>query len=46
MIKPLDTEHRQIQTAVMGAQLTNHTTDYLDAIQSADEILGGGEAGA
>ena len=45
IIKPLDTEHRQIQTAVTGAQLTNHTTDYLDAIQSADEILGEAEIG-
>ena len=40
VVKALDAEHRRIQTAVMGARLTNHTTDYLDAIQSADEILG------
>ena len=40
VIKPLDAEHRQIQAAVIGAQLTNRTTDYLDAIQSADETLG------
>ena len=45
-IKPLDAEHRRIQTALTGAQLTNHTTDYLDAIQSADEILGEAEIGA
>ena len=45
VIKPLDAEHRRIQTAVMGAQLTNHTTDYLDAIQSADEILGEAKIG-
>ena len=45
VVKPLDTEHRQIQSAVTGAQLTNHTTDYLDAIQSADEILGEAEIG-
>ena len=46
VVKPLDAEHRQIQTALMGARLTNHTTDYLDAIQSADEILGEAEIGA
>ena len=46
VIKPLDAEHRQIHTAVMSAQLTNYTTDYLDAIQSADEILGEAEIGA
>ena len=45
VVKPLDAEHRRIQTAVLGAQLTNHTTDYLDAIQSADEILGEAEIG-
>jgi hypothetical protein len=45
VVKPLDAEHRQIQTAVTSAQLTNHTTDYLDAIQSADEILGEAEIG-
>ncbi len=45
IVKPLDAEHRQIQTAVAGAQLTNHMTDYLDAIQSADEILGEAEIG-
>ncbi len=45
VVKPLDTEHRQIQTAVTSAQLTNHTTDYLDAIQSADELLGEAEIG-
>ena len=46
VVKPLDTEHRQIQTVLTGAQLTNYTTDYLDAIQSADEILGEVEIGA
>ena len=46
IVKPLDPEHRRIQSAVMGAQLTNHTTDYLDAIQSADEMLGEAEIGA
>ena len=45
VIKPLDAEHRRIQTVVMGAQLTNHTTDYLNAIQSADEILGEAKIG-
>lgn len=45
VIKPLDAEHRRTQTAAMGAQLTNHTTDYLDAIQSADELLGETEMG-
>ncbi len=46
LVKPLDQEHRRIQSAVTGAQLTNHTTDYLDAIQSADELLGEAEIGA
>ena len=46
VIKPLDAEHQRIQTAVMSAQLTNHTTDYLDAIQSADQMLGEAEIGA
>ena len=46
VVKPLDAEHRRIQSAVLGAQLTNHTTDYLDAIQSADEILGEANIGA
>ena len=45
VVKPLDAEHRRIQTAVMSAHLTNHTTDYLNAIQSADEILGEAEIG-
>ena len=45
IVKPLDAEHRRIQTAVMAAQLTNHTTDYFDAIQSADEILREAEVG-
>lgn len=45
VVKPLDAEHRRLRPAVMGAQLTNHTTDYLDAIQSADEILGEAKIG-
>ena len=39
-------KHRRIQTALTGARLTNYTTDYLNAIQSADEILGEAEIGS
>ncbi|MCZ6678300.1 MAG: BatA domain-containing protein [Candidatus Poribacteria bacterium] len=39
VVKPLDAEHSLIKSAVMGTKLTDRTTDYLDAIQSADEML-------
>lgn len=39
VVKSLDAEHELIRSALLGAKLTNHTTDYLDAIQSADEML-------
>ncbi len=38
-ILPIDSEHNHIRTAIENAELTNYTTDYLDAIQTADEIL-------
>ena len=38
-VLPIDSEHNHIRTAIESAVLTNYTTDYLDAIQSADEIL-------
>ncbi len=38
-ILPIDSEHQHIRTAIENAELTNYTTDYLDAIQTADEIL-------
>ncbi|HIA70615.1 TPA: VWA domain-containing protein [Candidatus Poribacteria bacterium] len=37
--KPLDTEHDLLRTAIDSVSLTNHTTDFLNAIQSADELL-------
>ena len=39
VVKSLDSEHERIRTALASAKLTNHTTDYLDAIQSANEML-------
>lgn len=45
VIKPLNAEHELIKSAVMGARPTNRTTNYLDAIQSADEILQGTHIG-
>ena len=37
--KPLDTEHDLLRMAIDSVSLTNHTTDFLDAIQFADELL-------
>ena len=37
--KPLDTEHDLLRTVIDSTSLTNHTTDFLDAIQSANELL-------
>ena len=45
VIKPLNSEHVLIKSAVMNARQTNRTTNYLDAIQSADEILQGTHIG-
>ena len=39
VIKSLDTEHQQIRPALTGVKLTSVPTDYLDAIQAADEML-------
>jgi hypothetical protein len=39
VIKPLNSEHSLIQSAVMGAELSNRSTNSVDAIQTADEIL-------
>ena len=38
-VLPIDSEHSHIRSAIESAELTNYTTDYLDAIQTADEIL-------
>lgn len=38
-VLPIDSEHSHIRSAIENATLTNYTTDYLDAIQTADEIL-------
>ena len=38
-VLPIDSEHNHIRTAIENAQTTNYTTDYLDAIHTADEIL-------
>jgi len=40
-ILPIDSEHSHIRSAIENASLTNYTTDYLDAIQTADEMLKG-----
>jgi hypothetical protein len=39
VVKPLDSEHGRLEAALAGAKLTNRTTNYLDAIQTANEIL-------
>ena len=44
-VLPIDSEHNHIRTAIENAELTNYTTDYLDAIQTADEILQGVSVG-
>ena len=38
-VLPIDSEHNHIRSAIENATLTNYITDYLDAIQTADEIL-------
>lgn len=38
-VLPIDSEHSHIRSAIENAELTNYTTDYLDAVQTADEIL-------
>ena len=38
-VLPIGSEHNHIRTAIENAQTTNYTTDYLDAIHTADEIL-------
>ena len=38
-VLPIDSEHNHIRTAIESAETTNYTTDYLDAIHTADEIL-------
>lgn len=38
-VLPIDSDHNHIKTAIENAEPTNFTTDYLDAIQTADEIL-------
>lgn len=44
-VLPIDSEHNHIRTAIESAEPTYRTTDYLDAIQTADEILQGVAAG-
>ncbi len=39
IVTPLGSEFTHIRTAINSATVTNETTDYLDAIQTADEIL-------
>ena len=38
-ILSLETEHNHIKTTIEAAKPTYYTTDYLDAIQTADEML-------
>ncbi len=38
-VLPIDSEHNHLKTAIENVVPTNYTTDYLDAIQTADEIL-------
>ena len=38
-VLPIETEHNHIKTAIENAEPTYYTTDYLDAIQTADDIL-------
>ena len=40
-VLPIETEHSHIRTVIENAESTHYTTDYLDAIQTADEILKG-----
>ena len=39
VVAPLGSEFSHIRTAINGAEVTHETTDYLDALQTADEIL-------
>ncbi len=39
IVKPLDTEHDLLRMAIDSTSLTNHPTDFLHAIQSANELL-------
>ena len=41
VVAPLGSEFSHIRTALNTAETTNNRTDYLDALQSADEILEG-----
>ena len=41
VVAPLGSEFSHIRTALNTAESTNNRTDYLDALQSADEILEG-----
>ncbi len=38
-ILPIDSERNHIKSAIENAELTYYTTDYLDAIQTSQEIL-------
>lgn len=38
-VLPIDSQHNHIRTAIESAEPTYRTTDYLDGIQTADEIL-------
>ncbi len=39
VVAPLGSEFSHISTAINSAEATNETTDYLDALQTADELL-------
>ena len=39
VVAPIGSEFSHIRTAINSAEVTNETTDYLDALQTADEIL-------
>ena len=41
VVAPLGSEFSHIRTALNTAETTNNQTDYLDALQNADEILAG-----
>ncbi len=44
-VLPIETEHNHIRTTIESSEPTYFTTDYLDAIQTADEILKGVSVG-
>ena len=46
VVAPLGSEFSHIRTALNTAETTNNRTDYLDALQTADEILEGIPIGA